>query len=592
LTAIRTWTAPPPPDNRTLGWDVIGWVSGYVDGEYGDPMVLQPDGPNAGEPFIYTDEQRDIILRLYEITATGKFAHRRAVLRRIKGWGKDPLLATIALAELCGPCRFGEWAPDGTPIAVQHPAPWIDIAAVSQEQTNNTMRLFPAMISPRCEAEYAVDPGKEIIYGRAGTGRIKAVTSSPRSLEGGRPTLVIANETQHWLANNDGLEMFAVIQRNLAKSRDGSARVVEITNAHLPDEGSVAEQTYLAWERSGGKMPGVYYDSLEAPHELTVEDLQDHDKVVAALIDARGDSTWLDVERLAAEIADPTSRPGRSFRFYFNIVRAAGDSFLADGAWDGLEEATIPNGARVVLALDGSRGGERGDSTALTACSIEDVPVLQVVGCWEGDTVDEDGAVVATSEWRVNPLDVEDMIETAARKWKVELIVADPWGWMRSLQVLESRGLPVEEFPQSDARMTTATEKLIDAVNTRLVRHDHDSRLAAHLKNAKTKETYRGTRLKKAFKMDAKKIDLAITAVMAYDKATQLRDGKQEPVGVGVASFADYAAKLTPEVIAEKAKARNETISEIIARAKKAQDEKVAAILVKARAEQSSTPHR
>jgi len=544
-------------------------------------MLLQPDGPDAGGPWLYTDEQRDFVLRLYEIDERGRFVYRRSVLRRMKGHGKDPLVASLAMAELCGPCRFGGWAEDGTPIAIQHSAPWIDIAAVSQEQTNNTMRLFPGMVSPRCEAEYGVDLGKEIIYARGGRGRIKAVTSSPRALEGGRPTFIVANETQHWLPNNDGLEMFSVIQRNLAKSRDGSSRVVEITNSHLPDEGSVAEQTYLAWEKSGHRLPGVYYDSLEAS---PVEDLTDREAVIRGILEARGDSVWLDPIRLADEIADPTSRPGRSYRFYLNQVRAAGDSFLPDGAWDALGNATIPDGAEVVLALDGSRGGERGDSTAVMACSLAPVPVLQVVECWEGDTVDEDGKVVATSDWRVNPLDVEDVIEKCARKWRVKMIVADPYGWGRSLQVLESRGLPVEDFPQSDSRMMPATEKLIDAVNTGLLEHDHDLRLASHLKNAKTKETSRGTRLVKPFKMSSKKIDLAITAVMAYDKATELRDGVKEPAGVGAATFADYAAKFTPEQVQEKAKARQATISEIIQRAKKAQDEKVAEILARARA--------
>ena len=186
----------------------------------------------------------------------------------------------------------------------------------------------------------------------------------------------------------------------------------------------------------------------------------------------------------------------------------------------------------------------------------------------------------------VTPLDVEDVIEKCAKKWKVRMIVADPYGWGRSLQVLESRGLPVEDFPQSDSRMMPATEKLIDAVTARLLEHDHDPRLAAHLKNAKTKETSRGIRLVKQFKMSSKKIDLAITAVMAYDKATQLRDGVPEPQGVGVATYAEFAAKFTPEQVQEKAKARQATISEILERAKKKQDEQVAAILAKAKAKQ------
>ena len=89
--------------------------------------------------------------------------------------------------EALGKCRMI----DGRPA--QHPAPWIQIAAVSREQTRNTMTLLGPMLSKDAIAEFGVELGKEIIYCR-GTGRIEAVTSSPRALEGGRPTFVVKNE--------------------------------------------------------------------------------------------------------------------------------------------------------------------------------------------------------------------------------------------------------------------------------------------------------------------------------------------------------------------------------------------------------------
>jgi hypothetical protein len=87
MTAVRTWPDVWPAKNRTLGWDVIEWTAGRVNGEEGDPMLLQPDGPEAGGHWNYTPEQVSIVLRLYEIDDRGRFLHRRAVLRRMKGWG-------------------------------------------------------------------------------------------------------------------------------------------------------------------------------------------------------------------------------------------------------------------------------------------------------------------------------------------------------------------------------------------------------------------------------------------------------------------------------------------------------------------------
>ena len=478
--------------------------------------LQQPDGPGAGDPWVYTDEQLRMLLRWYEIDEHGKFVYRRGVVRRMKGWGKDPFLASIACVELCGPCRFGGWNEDGMPVAVQHPAAWIQIAAVSKDQTRNTMTLFPGMFSKACVADYGVDMGKEIIYARNGC-RIEAVTSSPRAIEGGRPSLVVLNETQHWLIPNDGRAMADAIRRNLGKSRDGSARSMEITNAHLPGEDSVAEVTYEAW-RQTGSLRGVYYDSLEAPQ---IDDVSDVVAVRAALTAARGDSVWLDVDRLAEEVSDPATPEGVARRFYFNQVTRMGGSWLPDGTWEACRGAErIKPHTRVVLALDGSFNG---DATALTACSIELLPILEVVGCWE--------APVDNPDWRVPIADVEQAIRDACQTWSVVEVVADPYRWSRTLEALEAEGLPVLEYPQSPQRMTPATTRLYEAVVNGLIQHNGDERLARHINNAVLKVDARGSRLVKDSKTSPRKIDLAVTAVMAYDRALTLGSSSDERCG-------------------------------------------------------------
>lgn len=508
MQAIRSWPDTVPADERTIGWEAVMWTMQYL---------VQPDGPAAGEPWVFTDEQLRVLLRWYEIDEQGRFIHRRGVLRRLKGWGKDPFLAALAAVELCGPCRFDGRDAEGRPVAAPHPAPWIQVAAVSKDQTRNTMVLFPGMFSDQAITDYGIDLGKEIIYGRHGRGRIEAVTSSPRALEGGRPSMVILNETHHWLRANEGRAMSEAIRRNLGKSRDGSARSMEITNAHLPGEDSVAELTYDAWRQSDGHLAGVYYDSVEAP---PVEDLSDVEKVRDALVAARGDSVWLDVDRLAEEIADPTTPEGISRRFYFNQVTRQGGTWLPDGTWDEIATARdgIPRGARVVVALDGSFSG---DSTALVACSVEERPKLQVIHCWE--------AAPETPDWRVPISDVEEEIRESCRRWQVLMVCGDPYRWSRSLEALGAEGLPVVEFPQSPSRMTPATAKLYEAVVNRRVEHDGNPDLARHISNAVLKVDSRGARLVKETKTSPRKIDLAVTAVMAHDRATALFEEPQGP---------------------------------------------------------------
>jgi hypothetical protein len=472
-----------------------------------------PDGALAGDPWEFTPEQMRMVLRWYEIDAGGRFAWRRGVLRRMKGWGKDPFLAALAANELCGPCRFGGFDAAGMPIAVPHPAPWIQVAAVSQDQTRNTMTLFPGLFSPACIDEYKVDLGKTIIYAR-GSGRIEAVTSSPRALEGGRATFTIQNESQEWLESNDGHAMNRTIRRNLAKSNDGSARAMEICNAHLPGEGSVAEETFEAWQKTEG-LPGLYYDVLEAP---PVPNLHDLPRLKAGLLAARGDSSWLNVDRLLDEIADPTTPEYVSRRYYLNqVVTVDAERWMPMDAWDSCSweqhhrSQTIPDGAQVVLAFDGSFNG---DTTGIIVVEIGDIPHVDVVECWEN---------VGDPDWRVPIEDVEDTIRDAARKWKVREIPADTYRWARSMEILAKERLPVVEFPQRPARMIPATTRMHDLVVNGQMTHSGDPRLRRHVSNAVLRVSTQGGHLSKDAKSSPRRIDLAVCAVMGLDRAAQVK---------------------------------------------------------------------
>lgn len=505
--AVRSWPDTVPDETRTLGWPILQWT---LDN------LVQPDGPNAGSTWQYTIEQVRIVLRWYEIDDEGRFKYRRGVLRRMKGWGKSPFLASLAAVELCGPCRFGGWEPDGKPIAVPHPAPWIQIAAVNKDQTRNTMTVFPGLFSKAAIGEYDVDLGKEIIHARGGQGRIEVVTSSPKALEGGRPSWVIADETQHWLPSTAGPEMMAAIRRNLGKSRDGAARVMEITNAHLTDEGSVAEATYEAWRASDGKLEGVLYDAAESAsifdaegQHVPLKDWTDA-QVRDALIAARGDSTWLDLGRILAEIRDPTSSESHSRRFYLNQVwSAANEEWLPVGAWSARQtDATIADGSDVILAVDGSRSD---DSTGLVIASTGQTPHLEVVECWEKPP-DEDG-------WRVPIDDVEATIRATCKKYRVREVVFDPYLWTRTMQALQKEGLPIVEYPQTPERTVPATQRFQTAVINGLLTHSGDKRLARHVGNVVVRESTRGIRIVKETKWSPRKIDLAVAAVMAHDRA-------------------------------------------------------------------------
>jgi phage terminase large subunit-like protein len=193
------------------------------------------------------------------------------------------------------------------------------------------------------------------------------------------------------------------------------------------------------------------------------------------------------------------------------------DAWLPPRAWAACGDPRgIEDGADVVLALDGSFNQ---DATALIVCELGDPPHLDVAGLWEPPP--------GATDWRVPVLEVEEHIRECCRRWQVRTIVADPYRWTRSLQLLHEEGLPIQGFPQSPQRMTPATNGLYEAVINRTVTHSEDARLARHVENATVRTDHRGTRIYKEAKHSARRIDAAVAAVMAYATATMIEPGVQ-----------------------------------------------------------------
>jgi hypothetical protein len=490
---------------RTLGWQVLGWVTEYL---------LQPDGPDAGDPFRLTDEQARFLLWWYAVDDAGRFVYRAGVLRRMKGWGKDPLGAVLCAVEFVGPCRPDGAMPGDDPVAVPHYSAWVQTAAVAKEQTRNTMTLFPGLFSKRAIQEFGIDLGKEIIYAHRGRCRIESVTSSPRALEGGRATFVLMNETHHWLDNNEGHAMADVIARNAAKSRDGSSRTLHITNAHNPGEDSVAERAWEAYVKIAegkSKATGFLYDSLEAPPDTV---LRDRDSLRAGILAARGDSHWLDVDRLIEEINDPRTSPSVSRRFYLNQIVAAEDAWVAPHEWDARAEGWHPVAGRsVTLGFDGSKSD---DHTALVGCDAETGHVF-TIGIWDPENYGGE----APRE------DIDAAVKQAFARWDVVGFYSDlsPWEsyvdkwseeWGAALCVRASQGHPIAwDFRTHQAAITKASEAFHDAIMEGVLTHDGDLTARQHVLNARNRLNNYGMTFGKEHRGSPRKVDWLAAAVLA-----------------------------------------------------------------------------
>jgi phage terminase large subunit-like protein len=188
------------------------------------------------------------------------------------------------------------------------------------------------------------------------------------------------------------------------------------------------------------------------------------------------------------------------------------EGWMPFGAWAEVADAArqVGPGERVVLAFDGSASG---DSTALLGSTVGPNPHLFVVGLWENP---------GDQQWRVPRGDVDAAVDLAFDQYDVVELAADPWGWRSEIEGWAKRHgeRRVIEFNTANAsRMAPATDRLYQAVVTEQVTHDGDPRLAAHVAHAVAKRTPMGDLVSKEKRHSPRKIDAAVAAIVALDRA-------------------------------------------------------------------------
>lgn len=524
---------------RTLYLPIALWSTRWL---------RQPDGPDAGDPWRFTDQQARTVAWWYAIDENGRWLHRRGTIRLCKGAGKDPLAAVLSAVEFAGPCRFGGWAEDGSPIAMQYASPWIQIAATSREQTRTTMRLFSGLFSPGAVSEFGIEINKGIIYGRGGQAVIESVTSSPLALEGPRATLTIRNEVQNWKSSNAGHEMAEVIDGNMAKSRDGGARALSLCNAHVPGEDSVAEREWDAYqqmEAGNTRRRDVLYVAVEAPADTV---LADEDSLRRGLEAARGDSTWLDVDRLIGEIYDPKTTPSEARRKYLNQVVAAEDAWADPQQWDAMADATLVLADRELVAL-GFDGSTSDDHCALVATRISD-------GAWFTLGVWDPGMYGGEAP----RLEIDLAVQRARERLDVVAFYSDlhPWEsyvdkWFEDFETRHRQNQsalcvwattkhPIAFDMRTRGREFTleGAERLEAEIKAGTFAHDGHKATRAHVHNARRRPNQHGVSFGKEHRESAKKVDALAAGVlsrMARRAYLALAPIKQRRQRTGKAAF-------------------------------------------------------
>lgn len=483
----------------SLGWEISEWIT---------DNLFVPDGPHMGEPLVLTDEQLQILVRFYRLNPrTGAPVYRRAAVVRPKGWGKSPFLAAIALAEACGPVRFVEWDDDGEPVGAPPPTPLIQIAAVSEDQTDNTYRALYAMVGATTEVDgvtvhapivgrYNLDVGLTRIY-IPGGGIIEPVTASSGTRQGQRVTFSVFDETHLWLPSNHGDTLAETIRGNVGKM---SGRTFESTNAWVPGEESVAEKTAEA-----ARAPGVLFDHRKNPTKVSLTNKRELRRGLSYVYGESGArGGWIDLSRIMAEIADPACTDEYAYRFYLNDETVRSDAWVDPRQWEALGTATRPPAGEEITA---GFSGLAYQGAALVGCHVG-TGDLFTIATWETAGAEMVSRTEVTAE-------VTAMMEG----FLVRRFYVNPQEWASEYDAwhLIWGDMVVIAPPQQVARTAVAVDRFRTAVSAGEFHHDANPVLTRHVERARSRQVAAGRLILPRTDAPTEQITAARAAVLAHE---------------------------------------------------------------------------
>jgi len=467
-------------------------------------VVKDSVGGRTGSHIHLRPWQRNLMDWTLARRADNKKRFRQALIGLPRKSGKSALLSGLALYELI-------LGPEGGEVFT---------VATTREQARIVFGTTRRMVELDPELSGMTKLYRDAIEVPGTNSVMRVMAAEAPQLEGLNPTYVIVDEV-HALPDRSLWDVFS-----LAMAARPDPQMVGITTAGVK------------YDRFGNE--SLCYGMFNYGVRVAAGEVEDPSfgmswwapKKIDA--DHRDPDVWKQANPGFGDIQDPEDfesavlrTPEAEFRTKrLNLWVDTATAWLPNGAWESLPTGTLDQvapGDPVVLALDGSYNG---DSTALVGVRIptseDERPFLFVAGAWERPPS-------ADEHWTVDILDVEDRIRECARAWTVLELACDPYRWSRTMQVLLDERLPVVEFPQTATRMGPATSRMYEAVANKTIEHDGDKRLARHLANAMLKVDNRGSRLVKESRGTSRKIDLAVCAVMALDRAMFWKDEYRKP---------------------------------------------------------------
>lgn len=512
---------------------------------------------HEGKPWEFTPGQKHFLRWWYAIDDDGRFIWDEGVSAGPKGVGKTPFAAAYCWAEFLAPVRFDRWCPEtGRPLAkpVGDKA-LVQIAAVSREQSQNTMKQLRSML-PREAADYFgidVTSSKVSYKDKTKSAEIYTVTASGKSQEGHEPSAILFDEIHHWHLP-EAKEVYETMSGNAQKTkRDNKCRPLSTSNAHQIGLDSVMETLYdkVAKAKRESKPLSVLYAVRQAPEEV---DLSDPEQLLAGLREAYEDAPWAPVEDHAKAYMEGRITTERLRRFHLSQVVDGGDAWIRP-AW--VKRATLNDrqllaGSRIALGFDGA---ENNDAVALVACEI-DSDICHEVAVWTRPEKAKDdyehpfGEIDAEVRRCFEEYEVQAFFadaykcEAMVAKWSEDLMA--PIIHRKGKRAVRASGTCAVAYNMGALSynfMKTA-ELVVDAFARRTIRIS-GSLLQAHCLNAvRLLKQARGRPAMvfpgKRTKFSPKKVDAAHALILAWEARQKVIEQGVKPRGVMTASTYEW----------------------------------------------------
>lgn len=476
---IKAPVVEEPLDLRRLPKDgperVIRWIHRYG---------VVPHGKGAGKPLRLRPWQQDIVRAMY-----AKPRPRAGLVSLPRGNGKTGLAAALALFEL---------------FAGNEASPQVLTVASDERQARIVFDAVRRMIELQPDLKARTLVYRDHLRVPYNDGELWPMPSQAAALQGYRPTFTVVDEL-HVVTE----EVWDAIVMASGKNEHSLALAISTPGA---DQDSVMWRL-VELGRSGAD-PSFRLIEYAAPAGCDLADEQAWKAANPALGD------FLRIDALRASLK--TSREAAFRRYRLGQWVGSEGAWMPWEAWAACaERRQVEPRTEIVIGFDGSASG---DSTTAIAATVSEQPHVFVLGLW---------ANPGTPGWRVPRQEVTDTLADAFEQYDVLEVACDPFGWRSEIQswadtwpgrVVE---LPTNHIP----RMAPATDRFRELVMERRLTHDGDPRLAAHIANAVATTTPAGDVIRKDARHRDRKIDMAVAAILAVDRASWHLTHQPQPTG-------------------------------------------------------------